>query len=260
MKKKSFFYLTGSFSFLLYLAVVFAIFGIINLKKADKFIIKADTQFEQTLPIEALVIDEPVVKIPKAEVQPEVENENNEEELQLPGLKDLFSGIPDWSKDIEKQKEEQEKRKQEAQRRAYEEKKRYQEMLRQQQESIKNLQTSIQSTNRALENINASIDIKTEIPPNQDKGIHDEWVEKIYKILYENWDFSFYQKTIISVLITITDNGDFSYKILRYSQYDEYNQKIKAVLEKLKGVKMPPYPHKKFINVEVNFRSKAQDE
>lgn len=260
MKRRRFFYLTGSCSFLLYLALLFLIFGIINSKKADKFIIKTDTQFEQILPIEALVVDEPEIKTPEPEIQPEVKNQDSEEELQLPGLRDLFSGIPDWSKDTEKQKEEQEKRKQEEQKRAYEEKKRYQEMLKQQQESIKNLQTSLQTTNKALENINASIDIKADIPPNQDKGIHDEWVEKIYKILYESWDFSFYQNTVISVLINITDNGDFSYKILRYSQYDEYNQKIKAVLDRLKGVKMPPYPHKKSINIEVNFRSKAQDE
>lgn len=262
MSKKNFFYLTGSFSFLVYLALLFMIFGLVNLKKADKFIIKTDTQFEQIIPIEALIEQEVQPKQVDLQSKSKVEEEKEEmqENQKLPGLKDLFSDIPDWSEDTRKQKEEQAKIKKEQQKKYQEQLKLQQEMLKQQQEKIRNLQSSLQNTNRVLEDINTSIDIKTDIPPNQDKGLHDEWVEKIYRILYENWDFSFYQRTVISVLINITSNGSFSYKILKYSQYDDYNQKIQILLKRLEKVKMPPYPNGKSINIVVNFKSRVQDE
>lgn len=262
MSKKNFFYLTGSFSLLVYIALLFMIFGLINLKQADKFIVKTDTQFEQIIPIEALIEQEIQPKQVDLQSKPKIEEEKEEvqESQKLPGLKDLFSDIPDWSEDARKQKEEQARIKKEQQKRHQEQLKIQQEMLKQQQEQIRNLQSSLQNTNRALEEINTSIDIKTDIPPNQDKGLHDEWVEKIYRILYENWDFSFYQRTIISVLINITSSGSFSYKILKYSQYDDYNQKIQVLLKRLEEVKMPPYPNGKSINIVVNFKSKVRDE
>ena len=246
---------------MLYLGLLFAIFALINLKRADKFVFKAETQFEHAIPIEALLLDDP-----KPEIRPKP-MEKQEERLEtpaLPGLKDLFSDIPDFRKNDEQERQEREKiereRAQKERLRRLEEKNKRQEEILKQQENIKNLQSSLQNTNQALENINAKVDIKIDIPPNQDKGLYNEWVNKIYRILYENWDFSFYQKTTISVLVTITSDGVFSYKILRYSQYDDYNDKIHKVLERLRSYRMPPYPNGKTISIEVNFKSKVQDE
>ncbi len=258
MRQRRFFYLTGSFSFIAYIALLFLIFGLINLKGPDKFVFKTDTQFEQIIPIEALLIEEPKPTPPQP--QKPVVSEPQEIKQNLPGLRDLFSDIPDFSKEDEQKAKQKQREKEALLKKLEEEKQRQQEFTKRQQESIKNLQNSLQSLNKTLENINASIDIKTEIPPNQDKGLHDAWMDKIYKILYTNWNFSFYHKATISVLIHIASDGSFSYKILRYSQFDDYNEKIKAVLNHLKESKMPPYPDGKSINLEVNFKSKVQDE
>ena len=265
MRQKRFFYLTGSFAFLLYLGLLFAIFALINLKKADKFVFKSETQFEHAIPIEALLLDDPKPKPAEAiQPKPREKQEERQETPALPGLKDLFSDVPDFRKNDDQEKQEREKiereRAQKERLRRLEEEKKHQEEILKQQENIKSLQSSLQNTNQALENINAKVDIKVDIPPNQDKGLHDEWVDKIYRILYENWDFSFYQRTTISVLVTITSNGAFSYRILRYSQYSDYNDKIQRVLERLRGYAMPPYPNGKTISIEVNFKSKVQDE
>ena len=272
MKSDRFFYLSGLFSFLLYCAIIFIIFAAINTKGPDRFVIKKDTQYD-SIPIEALLAqsDIKMPEMPKQQEAPPppapLEEETQEQEA-TPSLKDAFSDIPNFEQKNAKKREEQkrleqkrnqEKKLQEAKRQ--EERKREQQALAQQQEKIRDLQGSLQNMNKMLEKMDASIDIKTEEAlPNQDRGLYDEWIAEIYKILYKNWNFSFFEKTTISVLVKISSDGDFSYSILKYSEYDEYNQKTRAMLDSLEGEYFPPYPKGGSMNIVVNFKSKEKDE
>lgn len=256
-----YFYFSGILSFCIYVALVFCLVAsFISKKDADRYIMKNDTQYDQAVLVEALIMDN-IKPTPPQEKEMNVKveahpKEAKEEQVQetLPGLKDLFSDIPDYEGEI-KQKEKQ-RLEAENQRRIQEKQKR----LQKQQELLESLQKNFANMNQTLNNMTASIDIKPEVLPNQDNGLYDEWIAKIYKILYENWSFSFYQDAVVSVLINITDTGRFSYKILMYSPYDEYNKSVIEILDRLRDVQLPPYPSGKFINIEVNFKAKAQDE
>ncbi len=271
MRSDRFFYLSGFFSFLFYCAIIFVIFAAINIKDPDRFILKKDTQYD-SISIEALLA-EPDVKTPEVPQSQEINtpsmpSEDPQEQEVAPSLKDAFSDIPNFEQKNAKKREEQkrleqkrnqEKKLQEAKKQ--EERRREQQALAEQQKKIKDLQGSLQNMNKMLEKMDASIDIKAEeVLPNQDSGLYDEWIAEIYKILYKNWNFSFYEKTTISVLVKISKDGDFSYSILKYSQYDEYNQKAKIMLDGLEKEYFPPYPKGDSINIVVNFKSKEKDE
>lgn len=273
MKRNQFFYLSGFFSFLLYCAILFSIFALINVKNPDHFIVKQDTQYD-SIPIEALLLEDNSKEMETADAKTQMQKSspttpNNEDMVPdpTPNLKDVFSSIPNFeARSAKKQEEqkrleeiEQEKRNQEAKKR--EEALKRKQILSEQQEKIKDLQNTIQNVNKTLEKMDSAIDIKnTEALPQQDQGLYNDWIAEVYKILYKNWNFSFYQKTSISVLVKISNDGDFSYSILRYSQYDEYNEKIKQMLDNLKDEHFPPYPKGKTMVIRVNFKSKEKNE
>ena len=256
MESKKFFYLSGIFSLLIYGVIIFLIFVSINLKGPERFIVKQDTQYDTALIEDVLIEDTKVLDRAQPDQIPQ-DQEMKEEESKsqpAPSLRDIFSSIPNLDKEQEEKREEEEKRKREIRQKEREE-------IRNQQEQIRKLQSNLQDINKTLERLDTSIDITPEDAlPNQDKGRYDEWIAEIYKILYRNWNFSFYQETSISVMVEITNQGHFSYSILRYSQYDEYNEQIKELLDHLRSETFPPYPNGKSFKIEVNFKSKERNE
>ncbi len=259
MKQRYSFYLSGIFAFLIYCAVIFAIFSIISLKNPDKFVFKQDTQYDV---VDVTLVDDKMESKEAEAPKERLEEDAEQAQASAPSLKDVFSEIP--ALDQKNDNKQNQEPPQEVKNDLKSKKQEIQQAMRdlsKQQEDIKKLQDKLKKVNQKLEKLSASINIVAkEILPNQDKGKYDEWIAEIYKILYENWDFSFYQKTSISVLVKITNRGDFSYSILRYSQFDEYNEKIQAMLQRLEKERFPPYPNGEVISIEVNFKSKEKNE
>ncbi|STP12334.1 periplasmic protein TonB [Helicobacter mustelae] len=247
-----YFYISGALAFFIYFALLFLIVAtIIHQKNTAHYIMKNNTKFDQ-IAIDALIEDsKPQPKTQASFVKKTVEKSQGEPKS-LSDIKDLFSKIPDW----ETESKEQQLKKQED----LEQKKLLDQELLKQQEAIQNLQANLSSMNKTLNEMKTSIDIKTDVLPNQDNGLYDEWIAKIYKILYKNWSFAFYQDATVSAIITITNTGQFSYKILKYSPFEEYNNGVIAILENLRDQKLPPYPNGNLIHIEVNFKARAKDE
>lgn len=104
------------------------------------------------------------------------------------------------------------------------------------------------------------LEIKVDKPSTQDlsDGKYDEWFASVKKILYAKWDNHFYESVSIVVYITITDQGNFSYRIISKSKNSSYNTYMQALLDSLCKEKFPPYPKGKQKTIEVTFKTKEQ--
>lgn len=260
MQKRNFFYTSGICAVGLYAILIGAILLTFYEKHAQKLIPKIDTAYKDAISIDAILdAPQPKKSTPDPKIETAAHNEN--------GVKKIFSEIPDFEKiHAQKIKEEEiaqkiAKRKKEAAEKAARELQEKRELqallaLKQSQEKLKDLQENLKNANENLQNL-TNIDIKANVPDTDD-GVYDEWVGKIYEILYKSWDFSFRDTAVLSTLVTIDPEGGFSYRVLKFSNFSVYNDKILAILERLRAQKFPPYPKNTSIDIEVNFKSQAQ--
>lgn len=99
----------------------------------------------------------------------------------------------------------------------------------------------------------------TSTPPQDlSDGKYDEWFASVKKILYAKWDNHFYESVSIVVYITITDQGNFSYRIISKSKNSSYNTYMQNLLDSLCKEKFPPYPKGSQKSIEVTFKTKEQ--
>ncbi|PAF44211.1 TonB C-terminal domain-containing protein [Helicobacter sp. 11S02596-1] len=238
MNTRILFICSGFFAFLLYfLILAFLIFGF-DFSNPLKYVFKTDTQIEQSIAIDAIL-----------DTSSESQNtEDGGNPLEGTGIKDIFSSI---DSKVSPDQAVSDNRDQVAKNLA---------LKKQRQKILERLESDMKDINSKLETIkNKTIDIQSQNPkPDTSDGLYDQWFGEVYKILYSKWKLSFYKNASVSVLLTITDTGDFSYRILRYSPYDDYNQSVESLLKSLKNQKFPPYPKGKFVNIEVNFRTEEK--
>ncbi|PAF49894.1 hypothetical protein BKH41_00915 [Helicobacter sp. 12S02232-10] len=238
MNTQFLFICSGFFAVFSYLIILLFLIFFFDFSNPAKYIFKTDTQIEQSIAIDAILDNS-------------FENDNMDKggnPLEGTGVKDVFSSInsePDLNQKVSDNREQVAKNL---------------ELNKQRQEILKQLQSNMKDFNSKLETIkNKTIDVQSQTPkPDTSDGLYDEWFAKVYKILYSKWKVSFYQNASVTVLLTITETGDFSYKILKYSHYDDYNKSVEKLLESLNNQKFPPYPKGKFVNIEVNFRTEEK--
>lgn len=94
-------------------------------------------------------------------------------------------------------------------------------------------------------------------PQHQDisEGEYNEWFAKVKEILYAKWENIFYESMTFTINATISSDGSFSYRVIRYSKHQSYNIYMEEMLDRLKEEKFPPYP-KGRITLEVVFKTK----
>ena len=102
------------------------------------------------------------------------------------------------------------------------------------------------------------LEIKSSPPQDLSDGKYDEWFAKVKNILYTKWDSHFYESVSIVVHITITNQGKFSYRIIRKSKNSSYNTYMQNLLEALRQESFPPYPKGDKKSIEVTFKTKEQ--
>ncbi|MDO7252756.1 TonB C-terminal domain-containing protein [Helicobacter cappadocius] len=237
MNTKKLFILSGIFSVAIYFIVIFSLIFGFNLSNPKRYVSKSDTSIEQSISIDAIV----------SSFEKQDQEDKGGSPVEGTGIKDIFSSIDSETQPTDEISDNRDEIAKNL------------ELNKKRKKAFEEIQGNLQNINSKLQNIrNKTIDIKSQTPkPDTSDGLYDEWFSKVYKILYSKWNASFYQNASVSVLLTITDNGDFSYKILRYSRYDEYNKSVQALLDSLQGKKFPPYPKGKSISIEVNFKTEG---
>jgi len=86
---------------------------------------------------------------------------------------------------------------------------------------------------------------------------HDEYISKIYEILYNRWHpLLIIDGLSTKVIITIHSNGEFSYRIVQLSGDRSFDNQLVLFLEKQTTLPFP-IPKKSKVNIEVIFTAKG---
>ncbi|GAA6947170.1 TonB C-terminal domain-containing protein [Helicobacter pylori] len=261
MSKSAIFVVSGFLAFLLYALLLYGLLLERHNEEAEKILLDLGKKNEQ-------VIDLNLEDLPSEEKKEEKVAEKNatdkegdfiDPKEQEESLENIFSSLNDFQEktDTNAQKDEQEEEQEEEQRRLKE-----QQRLRKNQknqEMLKGLQQSLDQFAQKLESVkNKTLDLQIPKQDGVDEKAYQEWYAQIYQILYKGWKGVFYHKASVSVLITITKDGEFDYTILSYSDFKDYNKSVMTLLNDLKKVDFPPYPGGNMISIKVNFTTKEE--
>ncbi|WP_334085723.1 TonB C-terminal domain-containing protein [Helicobacter typhlonius] len=109
------------------------------------------------------------------------------------------------------------------------------------EQKLKDLQASAESLQKQLNTLsNLTISANT----NQSDGEYDEWYAQIEKMMFQQWQQTFYVEEKLQALvhIVITSNGNFSYKVVKYAGNVAFDDSLKAMLEECIKIHFPPHP------------------
>lgn len=109
------------------------------------------------------------------------------------------------------------------------------------EQKLKALQSSAQLLQNKL-NALSNLTISTNV--NQNDGEYDQWYAQIEKMMLQQWQQTFYAQEKLQALvhIRIAENGNFSYKIVKYSGNATFDDSLKAMLEECTQIHFPPHP------------------
>lgn len=93
----------------------------------------------------------------------------------------------------------------------------------------------------------------------ESKNDSDPYYSKIYTIISSRWNPIFFQKDLkAKVLISISNNGTFSYQFIQYSENMGFDTQLTKFLEKQKSKRYPVSPDRKDTTIEIVFKSKGE--
>ncbi|WP_104749821.1 TonB C-terminal domain-containing protein [Helicobacter cynogastricus] len=169
-----------------------------------------------------------------------------------PGISDIFSSVAEPSKPQKSTNVQQRRDMQEVQ-----------NLLKtmefsQHQQAFKDIQSSLSAMKEKLQTLQHK-NIDLQVPKEEKKATQEyqAWFQNLYAILYGHWKLGFKQPASVRALITISATGQFSYALINYSPFPQYNQEIENLLSALQGQKFTPYP-KGSITLAVNFTTRDQ--
>lgn len=86
----------------------------------------------------------------------------------------------------------------------------------------------------------------------------DPYFSKIYQMISSRWSPTIFSDNLSAkVIVTITNNGNFSYKFIQYSQNIGFDQQLKDFLNSESFKKYPINPNHNTTNIEILFQSKG---
>ena len=93
---------------------------------------------------------------------------------------------------------------------------------------------------------------------SESKNENDPYFSEIYQMLSSRWNPTvFVDELKAKVLITILNNGEFSFKFIQYSQNNGFNNQLKQFLYDESLNLYPINPNNKTTNIEILFQSKG---
>ncbi|MEA2049657.1 MAG: TonB C-terminal domain-containing protein [Campylobacterota bacterium] len=96
------------------------------------------------------------------------------------------------------------------------------------------------------------------IVSNESKNKSDPYYSKIYELISARWQPTiFFSNTKAKVIITISNNGDFKYKFIQYSDNISFDKQLKGFLDNQLNIKYPINPNNRTTNIEIIFQSKG---
>lgn len=89
-------------------------------------------------------------------------------------------------------------------------------------------------------------------------GEEHEYFSKIKELLSRRWNPKLLDKgLLIKVLVTITNDGKFDYRIMKYSKDERFDEQLKEFLESQKYEIFPTHKINKEVGIITNFKSEG---
>ncbi|MBD3840375.1 MAG: TonB C-terminal domain-containing protein [Campylobacterales bacterium] len=90
------------------------------------------------------------------------------------------------------------------------------------------------------------------------KDEKDPYYSQIYQIISDAWKpIVFYDDLVAKILITITSNGNFSYKFIQYSNNIGFDNQLEEFLQTQSSQQFPVNPNGKDSTIEITFQAKG---
>lgn len=90
------------------------------------------------------------------------------------------------------------------------------------------------------------------------KGEKHEYFSKIKELLWQRWNPRLLEEgLIVKVLVMITKDGNFDYRIMKYSNDERFDQSLKEFLEEQKNEAFPTHKINAKVDIIINFKSEG---
>lgn len=90
------------------------------------------------------------------------------------------------------------------------------------------------------------------------KGEKHEYFSKIKEILWQRWNPRLLEEgLIVKVLVMITNDGRFDYRIMKYSKDERFDESLKEFLETQKNESFPTHKINTKVDIIINFKSEG---
>jgi periplasmic protein TonB len=242
MQKKSYFYLSGFISVSIYLTICFLLLLYINAPKPKKF-----DAFSKTTVLELELIstksnEKKVAKKSERKEEKIVKKSTSKSNEKTQDLKSLFAKVKTTSNKIAEKEVNAVK--------ASSDPSRYKSKFEKQKKtdnvSVSKLLSDVKSvTNKPLSSSSA-------------KGETHPYYSKIKEILWKRWRPKLLEDgLVVQVIVMITKDGTFDYRIKKYSNNERFDESLKEFLESQKNEKFPPHDIKSQVYIEIEFKSEG---
>lgn len=104
-------------------------------------------------------------------------------------------------------------------------------------QQILNAAQSLQQSTQSLSNITISSE------SSSSDGEYDEWYAEVERIVKQQWQQAFYAESKLqsTIHIKISKNGSFSYKVVKYSGNQAFDDSLKEALLRCQQLHFPPH-------------------
>ncbi|CAM2912422.1 TonB C-terminal domain-containing protein [Helicobacter burdigaliensis] len=108
-----------------------------------------------------------------------------------------------------------------------------------------------------LEQIMSDLQMQKTMSFNTPKGEYNEFYAKVQEILANNWNpVNLKGSYEALVIVQISNLGQFTYEIKKYSNNEEFDRVLKEFLDIMLNTQFPRYEGGNFTNIEVTFKTK----
>ncbi len=241
MQEKSYFYLSGLISVSVYLVICVSFLLYINAPKPKKF----DSAKTTVLELELISTKSTEKRVAKKTVQKEqkiVKKSTSKSNKQNANFKSLFANVKTKAKKtVEKEVNTVKESIDPSRFKSKFEK----------QKKIDNTQIS-----KLLNDVKTTTNMPKTLASG--KGEEHEYFSKVKQMLWERWNPRLLENgLVVKVLVIITNNGVFDYRIMRYSKDERFDESLKEFLESQKNENFPTHKINDKVDIIINFKSEG---
>jgi len=242
MQDKNYFYLSGAISISLYLVLGFLFLSYINAPKPKKFDINTKSTVLELELISTKSNEKKVAKKTEKVEEQIVKKSTSRSNKQKADFKSLFANVKTKStKVVEKEVSTQ---------KASIDPSRFRSKFQKQKKSdnltVSKLLNDVKTTtNKSVMN-------------TSNKGEEHEYFSKIKQILWERWNPKLLENgLLVKVLVMISSNGEFEYRVLKYSNDIRFDESLKEFLNTQTQEVFPTHSINSKVDIIINFKSEG---